>query len=168
MNAKHRWAALCILLGTLAAGGSRAQVTFSEDFTGTTTNNNWYYFGGACLTAGTSTSSASPGAIPGCTSVLASYYHLQANADPYMMGGYLGYLGSSTAPGSVAAQAPDPVITTNGSDRGLRCAGFHERFDEHQRLGDIRSRRALRDSLIYNDVHQCGNPDHLQDRYLPR
>ena len=27
-----------------------------------------------------------------------------------MMGGYLGYLGSSTAPGSIAAQVPDPVI----------------------------------------------------------
>ena len=123
MNTKHRWAALCVLLGIFSASASRAQVTFAEDFTGTSTTNNWYFFGGACLTAGTSTASVNPGVVPACTSVLQSYYHVAENADPFMMGGYLGYLGSSTAPSSVSSQVADPVITRTGSPRATaRCA----------------------------------------------
>ena len=37
-----------------------------------------------------------------------------ANADPYLVGGYLGYLGSSTAPSSRATQVPDPIIDQVG------------------------------------------------------
>ena len=58
MNIKHIWVAVALLLGSLAASESQAQITFTEDFTGGTTNNNWYFFSGACLTAGTSTSTA--------------------------------------------------------------------------------------------------------------
>src|SRR5277367_6094815 len=104
MSLKHRAATLGILLCALfAAGPGNAQSTFgSEDFTTGTTINSWYFIGGACLTAGTASPAANPGQIPGCTSVLGSYYHLASNADPFMMGGDSGYLGSSTAPASVS------------------------------------------------------------------
>ena len=120
MSTKHAWIALAILLSSLAASESRAQITFSEDFTGGTTNNSWYFFNGACLTAGTSTATTSPGTIPACTSVLLSYYVHAANADPYLVGGNSGYLGSSTPPGSPATQVGDPLGSgalrfTNGS-----------------------------------------------------
>ena len=120
MNIKHIWVAVALLLGSLAASESQAQITFTEDFTGGTTNNNWYFFGGACLTAGTSTSTVSPGTIPACTSVLLSYYVNAANADPYLVGGNSGYLGSSTPPSSPGAQVGDPpgsgaLRFTNGS-----------------------------------------------------
>jgi type IV pilus assembly protein PilY1 len=128
MSARRRWAALGILFGALlAASSSFAQEsTFgSEDFTTSATVNSWYYFGGACLTAGTATPSANPGQIPGCTALLASYYNLAANADPFMMGGYNGYLGSSTAPAGIAAQVPDPTITNpDGSVTGLGALRF--------------------------------------------
>src|SRR5208283_5285167 len=118
----------------------RAQtITFSEDFTQANTANNWYYFNGACLTAGTTTSSSNPGLVPACTSVLASYYNLAANADPYLLGGYLGYLGSSTPPSGVSAQVADPVGNgalrfTNGS---INISGS-EKYG-HQERGAILS-----------------------------
>ena len=123
---KYFRCALLILLGAIGASQSRAQtITFSEDFTGTSTNNSWYYFGGACLTAGTSAGGGNPGQIPSCTSVLSSYYSQASSADPYMMGGYLGYLGSSTAPGSIAAQTPDPVILQpDGTSLGYGALRF--------------------------------------------
>src|SRR4029077_2299302 len=98
MKTKHFSAALVLLLGALAANLSRAQtIQFSEDFTGTSSANTWYYFGGACLTAGTA-SVGTPGVagyIPGCTNVLLSYYNLAANADPYLVGGDSGFLGTA-------------------------------------------------------------------------
>jgi type IV pilus assembly protein PilY1 len=107
MNAKYLCAVLILLLGA-AAGPSRAQITYSEDFTGASTANSWYYFNGACLTAGTAAAGANPGAIPGCSAVLTSYYsqnHPQSNtSDPTLVGGYLGFLGSASAPAT-----PDPV-----------------------------------------------------------
>ena len=134
-NAIHRWAVLFALFGVLGAAPSGAQTaTFSEDFTGTTTTNSWYFFGGACLTAGTSTSTATPGVVPACTSLLSSYYNLAANADPYLVGGNSGYLGSSTPPASVSAQVPDPsgsgaLRFTNGSQliSGSYKYGHNER-----------------------------------------
>ena len=136
MNPKHFWSALLLLLGaSLGASQLRAQtITFSEDFTQANTANNWYYFNGACLTAGTTASSSNPGLIPACTSVLASYYNLAANADPYLVGGYLGFLGSSTAPSGLSAQVADPVGNgalrfTNGSQNisGSEKYGHAER-----------------------------------------
>jgi type IV pilus assembly protein PilY1 len=108
MNAKYLCAVLILLIGAVASGPSRAQITYSEDFTGASTANSWYYFNGACLTAGTATAGANPGAIPGCTSVLSTYYsqnHPQSNtSDPTLVGGYLGFLGSASSPAT-----PDPV-----------------------------------------------------------
>ena len=125
-NAIHRWATLFALFGVLGATPSGAQTaTFSEDFTGTTTTNNWYYFGGACLTAGTSSAGANPGLVPSCTSLLSSYYSLASSADPYLVGGYSGYLGSSTPPSSISAQVPDPVITqSDGTKVGYGALRF--------------------------------------------
>jgi type IV pilus assembly protein PilY1 len=139
MKTRHISAALVLLLGALAANLSAAQqITFSEDFTGASSTNPWYYFGGACLTAGTSGSLATPGTsagpIPGCISVLSSYYNLAANADPYLVGGNSGFLGSSTAPGGPSGQVPDPVGSgalrfTNGSQSiaGAYKYGHNER-----------------------------------------
>src|ERR1700679_1697897 len=98
MNTKYLLAVLILLLGAVASNPSRSQITFSEDFTGVNTTNSWYYYNGACLTAGTTTAGANPGAIPGCISVLSSYYsqnHPKSNtSDPALVGGANGYLGS--------------------------------------------------------------------------
>lgn len=123
MNAKFLCSVLILLLGAVAANSSRAQITYSEDFTGATTTNSWYFFNGACLTAGTSTSTAIPGKIPGCTTVLSSYYALQANHDAAMVGGNSGFLGSTAAPST-----PDPVGSgalrfTNGAPYGHNESG---------------------------------------------
>ncbi len=111
--------ALAALLGAVA----RAQAPVSENFTGATTTNDWYFFNGACLTAGTSTSTTSPGSVPACTTVLKDYYSQRTDGDQYLVGGADGYLGSSSAPASIATQKPDPVTQgalrfTNGYPYG--------------------------------------------------
>ena len=98
MNNKFLCAVLLLLLGVVASNPSRAQITYSEDFTGATSGNKWYYFNGACLTAGTSSTTTQPDLLPGCTSVLSSYYAHAANADPALVGGNSGFLGSTSAP----------------------------------------------------------------------
>ena len=105
------------------SNSSRAQITYSEDFTGAASSNNWYFFNGACLTAGSSTATANPGKIPGCTTVLSSYYALQTNHDAALVGGNSGFLGSVAAPST-----PDPVGSgalrfTNGAPYGHNESG---------------------------------------------
>src|ERR1700690_950213 len=117
MNTKFFAPVLLLLLGMAASSPSAATgTTFAaEDFRGAGNVNSWYFVAGACLTAGTSTSQVSPGTIPSCNSILPSYYNTAANADPYLLGGYLGYLGSATAPAGLAGQVADPIImTANG------------------------------------------------------
>src|SRR5215470_16865409 len=98
MNTKRIAAfALALFAFALPLTG-RAQALFQEDFTGTTTNNDWFFFNGACLTAGTNTSTASPGKVPGCVTVFSTYYGVADSssgktADSYMTGGYAGYMG---------------------------------------------------------------------------
>src|ERR1700761_4242637 len=139
MNARHFSMALVLVLGALFAGASGAQqITFAEDFTGATSTNNWYFFSGACLTAGTGTSTTNPGPIPGCGTVLASYYNLAANADPYLVGGNSGFLGSATAPGSVAGNVADPVGSgalrfTNGSQNVGTAASPSIKYGHNER-----------------------------------
>jgi type IV pilus assembly protein PilY1 len=128
-------AVLILLLGGVASNSSRAEAgtpaactTFSEDFTGASTCNNWYFYSGACLTAGTSTSTSSPGPVPACTTVLNSYYATTQNADPELVGGNSGYLGSGTAPSSRGSQVADPVGSgalrfTNGYPYGHQQRG---------------------------------------------
>jgi type IV pilus assembly protein PilY1 len=109
MNIKRYLVVLAVLLSSLASGGAEAQTIFTEDFTGAGTTNQWYFFNGACLTAGTSTSTSSPGLIPGCQTVWSNYYSTSPDKDPYLLGGNNGFLGSSTAPSSGSSQTPDPV-----------------------------------------------------------
>jgi type IV pilus assembly protein PilY1 len=141
MNAKslcavlNLCAVLILLLGGVASHSSRAQAgtptactTFQEDFTGASTCNNWYFYSGACLTAGTSTSTSSPGPVPACTTVLNSYYATTQNSDPALVGGNSGYLGSATAPSSRGSQVADPVGSgalrfTNGYPYGHQQRG---------------------------------------------
>jgi len=125
MNAKYLCAVLILLLGAVESNQSRAQTTFTEDFTGATTTNSWYFFNGACLTAGTSTSTTSPGTVPACTSVLSSYYGVSANghstdSDAALVGGNSGFLGSSTAPSSRSGQVPDPISPSGVGSGALR------------------------------------------------
>ena len=124
MKAKFLASILVLLLGAAASSPSPAQVAFQEDFTGTgqcpvgQTCVQWYFVLGACLTAGTSTDQSQPNqVIPGCGSIMQSYYNAQSDHDPYLVGGYAGYLGSATAPASFT---PDPdgfgaLRFTNGS-----------------------------------------------------
>jgi type IV pilus assembly protein PilY1 len=108
MNTKHLYLTLGILAAVLASGQGRTQTVYSEDFTGASTTNSWYFFSGACLTAGTSTSTTSPGNVPSCKS-LSSYYTNAQDHDPALTGGNLGYLGSASAPGSFTSVVSDPV-----------------------------------------------------------
>jgi type IV pilus assembly protein PilY1 len=123
MNAKYLYAVLILLLGAAVSNPSRAQITYSEDFTGASTGNSWYFFNGACLTAGSSSATANPGVIPGCTSVLTSYYSATSDHDPALTGGNSGFLGSTSAPST-----PDPVGSgalrfTNGYPYGHNQRG---------------------------------------------
>ena len=102
MNAKYHVAIALAAVALTVSGGVRAQTTFSEDFTGAVTTNNWYFFNGACLTAGSSSSSASPGVVPSCLSIKTSYYSAAEDGDPALVGGYAGVSGNSQT-------LPDPV-----------------------------------------------------------
>ncbi len=99
-NAIH---ALLALASAVCSPWVLADNVVSEDFTGAATNNPWFFFNGACLTAGTSTSTASPGVVPACTTIAQSYYGAP------LVGGSQGYLGSSAAPSTASGQVPDPV-----------------------------------------------------------
>ncbi|HEX4675666.1 MAG TPA: PilC/PilY family type IV pilus protein [Steroidobacteraceae bacterium] len=109
MNAKASVVAIFFALALSVASAPRAQSIVSEDFTGTGTNSDWYFFNGACLTAGTSTSTTSPGTVPGCGTILSTYYNKQKDGDAAMVGGNSGYLGSSSAPSSITSQVADPT-----------------------------------------------------------
>jgi type IV pilus assembly protein PilY1 len=65
--------ACSVPLGAHAQTCSSTQVT--ENFTGTSTNCSWNFINGACLTAGTSASTVSPGQIPACAGL--AYYGAQ-------------------------------------------------------------------------------------------
>src|SRR5271163_2011550 len=107
MNTKHFFPILAASLGALLSGQGRTQAISPEDFTGATTVNSWYFSSGACLTAGTGTSTTSPGPIPGCKTVGPAY--APYGLDLYLFGGSLGYLGGSTAPSGLATETPDAV-----------------------------------------------------------
>ena len=123
MNAKYLWAVLILLLGAAASSPSRAQITFSEDFTGATTANSWYFFSGACLTAGTSTCDCESRRHTGLHArVLGTYYsqnHAQAN--------------TTILPGrrSTTVTSDRRGTVDTGSDPGCRRqrrAAFHQRL----------------------------------------
>src|SRR6185437_173954 len=109
---------------------------YSEDFTGQATANQWLFYNGACLTAGTGTSVTSPNYIPGCLTVLGTYYNVYdpvsgKQADPYLSGGYSGYLGNSSAPASASLQTADPaghgsLRFTNANGSGTNSSYGHK------------------------------------------
>jgi type IV pilus assembly protein PilY1 len=110
-----RLAALVTLVFMLGSGSTRAQ-NYSEDFTGITTNNPWYFSGGACLTAGTSTSTAvQPGPVVGCATALSTYYSLTPDKDARLVGGDNGTLPDAAGSGALRF--------TNGSPYGHFQAG---------------------------------------------
>jgi type IV pilus assembly protein PilY1 len=87
---------MLIVAGALIAGRADAQTTSNDDFTQPADTNSWKTFDGACLTAGNGTASS----IPPCVGL--PYYGTQVQ-----IGGHNGFLGTSTAPSSAAAQTPD-------------------------------------------------------------
>ena len=128
MSFKALIGAVIVAVAVSFSTASRAQSIVSEDFTGTQTNSQWFFFNGACLTAGTSTSTTSPGIVPGCATVISSYYHTRPDADAAMTGGEKGYLGSTTAPSSYTAVVPDDsgsgaLRFTNGAPYGHNESG---------------------------------------------
>jgi type IV pilus assembly protein PilY1 len=135
MNSSRRLLALiALLLGVAVAPTTFGQILLTEDFTQTTSSvsggvGNWLFFNGACLTAGTSTVLTSPGTtVPGCVAVLNSYYVNAQDHDQYLMGGSLGYLGSSSPPSSPSNQQADAsgsgaLRFTNGSPYGNQERG---------------------------------------------
>ena len=121
-----------VTLGVALTSISQAQTTaaiVSEDFTGQKTSQPWYFFNGACLPAGTSTDTATqPGTVPSCVTVLSSYYTLQSDKDPALVGGNSGYLGSSSKPTDITKQQADPdgkgaLRFTNGYPYGHNQSG---------------------------------------------
>ncbi|MGA2778781.1 MAG: PilC/PilY family type IV pilus protein [Steroidobacteraceae bacterium] len=87
--------AACTLAGFALIGAAQAQTTYTENFTGTTTQNSWYFMNGACLTAGTSIGTTSPGQIPQCVGL--PYWTLKG--DPNLVGGNTGTLPDDPAVG---------------------------------------------------------------------
>ena len=128
LAATARAGVLALMALLLCPATGSAQTTYAEDFTGATSNNQWFFYNGACLTAGTNTSTASPGYIPGCLTILSTYYNAslpalgKLNTDSYLTGGDLGFLGGSTAPGSISAQLPDLLPAANNPNWPRFCA----------------------------------------------
>ncbi len=83
--------AAILAVGLSSLGHAQTQTVSTEDFTGAATVNSWYYYNGACLTAGTGAGTGipgvTPGLIPSCKSVLTTYYQLQHDHDPVLVGG---------------------------------------------------------------------------------
>src|SRR3569833_2343937 len=139
LAATARAGVLALMALLLCPATGTAQTTYAEDFTGASSNNQWFFYKNACLNDGTSTSTASPGYIPSCTTILSTYYNAslpalgKSNTDNYLSGGDLGFLGGSSAPGSISAQLPDllPSSTNPNSGGALRFTngapyGFHQ------------------------------------------
>ena len=139
MNLKSLFGTLIVAMAVSFASLSHAQSIVSEDFTGTGTNSQWFFFNGACLTAGTATSLTSPGYVPGCVTVMGSYYGQPnlntGSVDAALVGGEKGYLGSTSAPATVPAGSI-PVIVPD--DNGQGALRFTNGFPYgHQQRGAI-------------------------------
>jgi type IV pilus assembly protein PilY1 len=91
---RNSWVGLmaCALLSVLPSIG-HAQTVYTENFTGGTTSNQWYFVNGACLTAGTTFSTTSPGLVPACNTASGAvlpYY--KTKGDSTLYGGNSGTL----------------------------------------------------------------------------
>ena len=121
-NTVTRFAASIAALSLALPWSASAQTTASDDFTQAHDLNSWKTYGGACLTAGDGT-----GSIPGCVGL--PYY-----AGQIQVGGYNGYLGTTTAPASGLTQTPDPAGSgalrmTNGYTSGQN-SGFQYGYNQ--------------------------------------
>jgi type IV pilus assembly protein PilY1 len=122
-------AACLLLLGIAGPGVGAAQTVFSDDFTGSASKNQWYFANGACLTAGSSTSLASPNSIPGCGTVWSSYYAssalqtIQAShgecCDAQLVGGSAGTANGGTTTGTLDPVGSGALRFTNGGAYGF-------------------------------------------------
>lgn len=119
-------AGVMLLVLLLAFPGiGRTQVQYTEDFTGTTSNNQWFFYNGACLTAGTNTSTISPGNIPGCKTIFTTYYNPiiaalgKSTSDSFLAGGDLGCLGIAPSSGSCSSTiTPDLIPAVGNANSG--------------------------------------------------
>ena len=119
MRGKHSLAILALLATVAAPLAVRAQSLISEDFTGTATSSSWYFFNGACLTAGSQSgiepSAGVPGRVPGCTTLVSSYYR-----EP-LVGGQNGVAGAVQTLPDPAGQGA--LRFTNGAPGGYAQNG---------------------------------------------
>jgi type IV pilus assembly protein PilY1 len=83
----------------------------TENFTGATTNCSWYFINGACLTAGSTTTTTSPGLVPSCAALSAAgqYYN-----GVTLVGGDTGTLPDTVAKGG-ALRLTNDTDTENGA-----------------------------------------------------
>jgi type IV pilus assembly protein PilY1 len=84
--------ALALSIIALLPTASRAQTTYTENFTGTATNNSWYFINGACLTAGSTSGATSPGQIPACVGGTGTLPYYSNKGDNTLVGGNTGTL----------------------------------------------------------------------------
>jgi hypothetical protein len=124
LNGLLRLLALLAVAFLLCPGLVRAQVTYKEDFTGSTLVNQWYSSGGTCLTAGTLTAApTSPptNAIIGCTANLTAYYQQQSDKDPALVGGNNGTFPDTAGSGALRVTNGYP---SGHNERGSLVSGF--------------------------------------------
>jgi type IV pilus assembly protein PilY1 len=133
MAAKYRiGAGLAGLIGALASSTGFAQTSttiVSTDFTRDQAQaGTWYYFNGACLTAsqsaGTGTPGVTAGSIPGCSTILSSYYQTRPDGDPSLVGGFNGTLPDPLVAVTTPATSGDGALRfTNGYPYGHNESG---------------------------------------------
>src|ERR1700733_12775333 len=122
MNLKTLSGAIVVACAMLFSVQLHAQgAPLKEDFTSATTTNTWHAFNGACLPAGTDATSSS---VPGCTSILTSYYGIPKQngawaGDTYLVGGTYGFLGSTTSPATPDPNGSGALRFTNGAPQGF-------------------------------------------------
>ncbi len=85
---------LC-LMAAICISPAGAQTTYTENFTNPTTTNSWYFLNGACLTSGTSATTAP--ANPACVGL--AYY--PNKGDTNLKGGATGTLPDAVASGAL-------------------------------------------------------------------
>jgi type IV pilus assembly protein PilY1 len=140
MNIRIIVAALVLALVSLVPQAVHAQsctsTSVTENFTGGSTNCTWNYYGGACLTAGStaSTATSSPGQLPMCKNL--PYYGSQtqvggnngnANQDTPLTGGALRLTNSAdNQSGAIVSNVPF----------SLSSAGLSVTFTTETYIGD--------------------------------
>ena len=143
MNIRIIAAALVLALVGFHPAAVQAQsctsTSVTENFTGASTNCSWNYFGGACLTAGStaSTATSSPGQLPMCKNL--PYYGAQtqvggntgnANQDTPLTGGALRLTNSAgNQSGAIVSNVPF----------ALSSAGLQVTFTTETYIGDSKS-----------------------------